>query len=196
MPCASRTINRFVVKTAESRNVLYAATARSSGTSSAMTSSGIGHSSTKVHDVIAATDASIPYSIDAVRHGSTGRDPRGRCTAARVEVGTDIRTSAASADGLEHDGISRAPPRTHPPSGCAVHDSSARAGCRRPHRRCPSRRASPQYVRDHHRSPIAVADIAASVHLTPSHAMTVFRRTAGVTLSDYVTMCRVAEAQR
>ena len=53
-----------------------------------------------------------------------------------------------------------------------------------------------QYVRDHHRYPIAVADIAASVHLTPSHAMTVFRRTAGVTLGDYVTMCRVAEAQR
>ncbi|WP_245851159.1 helix-turn-helix domain-containing protein [Brachybacterium vulturis] len=26
--------------------------------------------------------------------------------------------------------------------------------------------------------------------------MTVFRRTAGVTLGDYVTMCRVAEAQR
>lgn len=56
--------------------------------------------------------------------------------------------------------------------------------------------AMAQYVRDHHRSPIAVADIAASVHLTPSHAMTVFRRTAGVTLGDYVTMCRVAEAQR
>ncbi|MGP9539145.1 helix-turn-helix domain-containing protein [Brachybacterium sp. AOP43-C2-M15] len=53
-----------------------------------------------------------------------------------------------------------------------------------------------QYVRDHHRSPLAVADIAASVHLTPSHAMTVFRRTAGVTLGEYVTMCRVAEAQR
>ena len=51
-------------------------------------------------------------------------------------------------------------------------------------------------MRDHHRSPIAVADIAACVHLTPSHAMTVFRRTAGVTLGDYVTMCRVAEAQR
>ena len=53
-----------------------------------------------------------------------------------------------------------------------------------------------QYVRDHHRSPVTVADIAASVHLAPSHAMTVFRRTAGVTLGDYVTMCRVAEAQR
>ena len=53
-----------------------------------------------------------------------------------------------------------------------------------------------QYVRDHHRSPVTVADIAAAVHLAPSHAMTVFRRTAGVTLGDYVTMCRVAEAQR
>lgn len=53
-----------------------------------------------------------------------------------------------------------------------------------------------QYVRDHHRSPVTVAEIAASVHLTPSHAMTVFRRTVGVTLGDYVTMCRVAEAQR
>ncbi|GAA4528944.1 helix-turn-helix domain-containing protein [Brachybacterium paraconglomeratum] len=53
-----------------------------------------------------------------------------------------------------------------------------------------------QHVRENHRSPLAIADIAASVHLTPSHAMTVFRRTAGVTLGDYVTMCRVAEAQR
>ena len=53
-----------------------------------------------------------------------------------------------------------------------------------------------QYVRNHHRSPVTVADIAAAVHLAPSHAMTVFRRTAGVTLGDYVTMCRVAEAQR
>jgi len=56
--------------------------------------------------------------------------------------------------------------------------------------------AMAQYVRDHHRSPLAIADIAAAVHLTPSHAMTVFRRTVGVTLGDYVTMCRVAEAQR
>lgn len=56
--------------------------------------------------------------------------------------------------------------------------------------------AMAQFVRDNHRSPLAIADIAEAVHLTPSHAMTVFRRTAGVTLGDYVTMCRVAEAQR
>jgi AraC family transcriptional regulator, melibiose operon regulatory protein len=56
--------------------------------------------------------------------------------------------------------------------------------------------AMAQHVRENHRSRLAIADIAAAVHLTPSHAMTVFRRTAGVTLGDYVTMCRVAEAQR
>lgn len=56
--------------------------------------------------------------------------------------------------------------------------------------------AMAQCVRDRHRSELRIADIAASVHLTPSHAMTVFRRTVGVTLGEYVTMCRVAEAQR
>ena len=53
-----------------------------------------------------------------------------------------------------------------------------------------------QHVRENHRSPLTIADIAACVHLAPSHAMTVFRRTVGVTLGEYVTMCRVAEAQR
>ncbi|MFC7374231.1 helix-turn-helix domain-containing protein [Brachybacterium sp. GCM10030268] len=46
------------------------------------------------------------------------------------------------------------------------------------------------------REELTVGEIAAAVHLTPSHAMTVFRRAVGVTLGDYVTMCRVAEAQR
>jgi AraC-like DNA-binding protein len=56
--------------------------------------------------------------------------------------------------------------------------------------------AMAQHVREHHRAPLRIADVAAAVHLTPSHAMTVFRRTVGVTLGEYVTMCRVAEAQR
>lgn len=56
--------------------------------------------------------------------------------------------------------------------------------------------AMAQFVRENHRADLRIADIADAVHLTPSHAMTVFRRTAGVTLGQYVTMCRVAEAQR
>ena len=56
--------------------------------------------------------------------------------------------------------------------------------------------AMAQHVMDHHRGPLTVADIAAAVHLTPPHAMTVFRSTTGVTLGQYVTMTRVGTAQR
>lgn len=56
--------------------------------------------------------------------------------------------------------------------------------------------AMAQHVIEHHRGPLTVAEVAASVHLTPSHAMTVFRETVGTTIGEYVTMCRVAEAQR
>ncbi len=53
-----------------------------------------------------------------------------------------------------------------------------------------------QFVVDSFREEVTVGDVARSVHLTPSHAMTVFRRAVGVTIGEYVTMCRVAEAQR
>jgi AraC-like DNA-binding protein len=56
--------------------------------------------------------------------------------------------------------------------------------------------AMAQHVMDHFREPLPVEQVASAVHLAPSHAMTVFRRTIGVTVGDYVTMCRVAEAQR
>lgn len=56
--------------------------------------------------------------------------------------------------------------------------------------------AMAQFVIERHRGPLSVAEVAASVHLTPSHAMTVFRETVGTTIGEYVTMCRVAEAQR
>src|SRR5699024_7783269 len=96
--------------------------------------------------------------------------------------------------------VPRAAPRPHPeatPDGRgAAPEAPADGGGSVPAARLRQVGTMAQYVRDHHRYPIAVADIAASVHLTPSHAMTVFRRTAGVTLGDYVTMCRVAEAQR
>lgn len=53
-----------------------------------------------------------------------------------------------------------------------------------------------QFVVEHCRSPLSVEDIARAAHLTPSHAMTVFRDTVGATIGEYLTMCRVAEAQR
>jgi len=52
------------------------------------------------------------------------------------------------------------------------------------------------YISTHFREPIAVADVAAHVHVHPSTASAVFRRALGVTIGEYLAQCRVAEAQR
>ena len=52
------------------------------------------------------------------------------------------------------------------------------------------------YVATHFREPLAVADVAAAVHLHPTTASAVFRRAMGVTIGEYLAQCRVAEAQR
>ena len=52
------------------------------------------------------------------------------------------------------------------------------------------------YISTHFREPLAVADIAAAVHLHPSTAAAAFRREMGVTIGEYLAQCRVAEAQR
>ena len=56
--------------------------------------------------------------------------------------------------------------------------------------------AMASYVSTRFREPLAVADVAAAVHLHPSTAAAVFRREMGVTIGDYLAQCRVAEAQR
>lgn len=52
------------------------------------------------------------------------------------------------------------------------------------------------HVATNFRQPLAVADVAATVHLHPSTAAAVFRREIGVTIGEYLAQCRVAEAQR
>jgi AraC-like DNA-binding protein len=53
-----------------------------------------------------------------------------------------------------------------------------------------------RHVARHFREPLAVADVAAAVHLHPTTAAAAFRRAMGVTIGDYLAQCRVAEAQR
>ena len=48
-----------------------------------------------------------------------------------------------------------------------------------------------RYIAEHATAPIAVADIAASVALHPNYAMTLFRRTLGMTINEYVTRQRL-----
>jgi AraC-like DNA-binding protein len=52
------------------------------------------------------------------------------------------------------------------------------------------------FVSTHFREPLAVADVAAAVHLHASTAAAAFRREMGVTIGEYLAQCRVAEAQR
>ena len=56
--------------------------------------------------------------------------------------------------------------------------------------------AMAQFVAEHYRSPITATDVARAVHLSPSHAMTLFKRVVGTTVGAYIARCRVAEAQR
>lgn len=80
-------------------------------------------------------------------------------------------------------------------------DSEDRAFLEGGSRRVPPERidhmmAMAQFVIENYRSALSVEDVARAAHLTPSHAMTVFRDTVGATIGEYLTMCRVAEAQR
>lgn len=52
------------------------------------------------------------------------------------------------------------------------------------------------FVAAHFAEPVGVADVAASVHLHPGHAMALFRRVTGTSIGGYLARCRVAEAQR
>lgn len=53
-----------------------------------------------------------------------------------------------------------------------------------------------EFIAENATSAITVTDVAAAVHLHPNHAMTVFRRSIGVTIGDYLALSRVAHAQR
>ena len=48
----------------------------------------------------------------------------------------------------------------------------------------------------HFREPLQVADVARAASIHPQHAMALFRETIGTTIGDYLTGCRVSEAQR
>ena len=52
------------------------------------------------------------------------------------------------------------------------------------------------WIHEHFREPVTVAQVAAVAHVHPTTAAAIFRRELGVTIGDYLTQCRTAEAQR
>ncbi|MBO0882663.1 MAG: AraC family transcriptional regulator [Mycobacterium sp.] len=53
-----------------------------------------------------------------------------------------------------------------------------------------------RYIVQHFHEPLRVADVAHAAGIHPQYAMTLFRNTIGCTIAEYLTRCRVAEAQR
>ena len=84
-------------------------------------------------------------------------------------------------------GAAKDEPDPGPTAACATLPQSGAAG---------RAAAMAQFVAEHYRSPITAADVARAVHLSPSHAMTLFKRVVGTTVGTYIARCRVAEAQR
>jgi AraC-like DNA-binding protein len=52
------------------------------------------------------------------------------------------------------------------------------------------------FIAEHYREPLDVAEIAAAAELNPEYATTLFRKTLGLTLIQYVTEHRISHAQR
>jgi AraC-like DNA-binding protein/quercetin dioxygenase-like cupin family protein len=53
-----------------------------------------------------------------------------------------------------------------------------------------------EYIEEHYREPVSLADLAASVGLTPGHLTTVVRRKTGRTAQQWLTERRMAEARK
>jgi len=53
-----------------------------------------------------------------------------------------------------------------------------------------------RFIAGHYTEPLTVRAIAAAAGLHPNYAMTLFRRTFGLSMGDYLTQYRVADAQR
>ena len=56
--------------------------------------------------------------------------------------------------------------------------------------------AMARFAAENYRQPVGTAEIARAAHLHPNYAMTLFRRRTGLTLLGYLTLQRVAHAQR
>jgi AraC family transcriptional regulator, melibiose operon regulatory protein len=52
------------------------------------------------------------------------------------------------------------------------------------------------YIAKHYHEPVSVSDMARDVQLHPNYAMSLFKKTFRITLNDYITQYRIAQAQR
>lgn len=124
------------------------------------------------------------FTADMLRGGIVTFDAPPALEAAMASWQRDIGASSALTHAVRleaHAWLLRAATLGNPSAPARAHDAATEMAA---------------YVSTHFRESLAVADVAAAVHLHPSTAAAVFRRELGVTIGDYLAQCRVAEAQR
>lgn len=52
-----------------------------------------------------------------------------------------------------------------------------------------------QYIEEHYREKISVADLARQLYLTPNYLSSLFKKHTGSSLSEYITLCRIRKAK-
>ncbi|NGN62534.1 helix-turn-helix domain-containing protein [Streptomyces sp. A7024] len=97
---------------------------------------------------------------------------------------------------LAYEGLPAATDTADAAAGTGASDAGASDADADGARAGPAAARMAAYLATHCHEPVRVADAAASVHLHPHHAMAVFRAATGTTVLEYLTQCRVAEAQR
>ncbi len=53
-----------------------------------------------------------------------------------------------------------------------------------------------KYIEQHFRENISREDIAANIYITPNYLSRIFHEKSGLTLREYINICRIEEAKR
>jgi AraC-like DNA-binding protein len=129
-----------------------------------------------------------PGDLDLLQQWLGDLPSRGDCRPGNIESNAGMQIVM-----LEVEARLRRLARAFPPSSAEPphHDAAAHSD-----HGMAAVEAMAQFILQNFREAIGVAEIASGAHLHPNYAMTLFRRHTGMTLSQYLTLQRVAHAQR
>jgi AraC-like DNA-binding protein len=111
--------------------------------------------------------------------------PRAEVWAGELAADGEARRAASA----EVEGFARRAALAADEDGAGTAAAAEGAGIR------PHAAAMAAWISGHAADDVRIDDVARHVHLAPQHAMTVFRRSIGITMGEYLAQCRVARAQ-
>lgn len=77
---------------------------------------------------------------------------------------------------------------------CRVHDGNGSSGSPNVHRPSTAAEQIMEWVEHHYPEPFELAGLASAVHLTPNHVSSLFRKSVGSSITEYLTARRLRQA--